>query len=279
MSNLKGKIWIYWLLGFVLMLATLYYQHMTGPTYEKRISFTINNNNYKAEVPRSHGGESDCEVALNIPDTTIAGAVYYKRYKVDEEYTELLMQRTESKLSVFLPHQPPAGKLEYSIVLKDKAGNKQQITGSETVVIRFKGDVPLWILRIHIFFMFLSMLLSNVTGMIALFRHASFVKYALITAISLLIGGFIMGPIVQYYAFGVWWAGFPVGWDLTDNKLLIAFLVWSIAWLFSLRKPRYLLGILACIVLIIMYAIPHSTMGSELDYKSGKIGTSKEFKL
>jgi len=33
------------------------------------------------------------------------------------------------------------------------------------------------------------------------------------TIISLLIGGFLMGPMVQWYAFGVWWSGVPFGYD------------------------------------------------------------------
>ena len=38
----------------------------------------------------------------------------------------------------------------------------------------------------------------------------------------LAVGGFILGPLVQNYAFGELWTGVPFGWDLTDNKTLIA---------------------------------------------------------
>ncbi len=37
----------------------------------------------------------------------------------------------------------------------------------------------------------------------------------------LLVGGMILGPVVQKYAFGVFWTGVPWGWDLTDNKTLV----------------------------------------------------------
>ncbi|MBK8662845.1 MAG: hypothetical protein IPN18_14000 [Ignavibacteriales bacterium] len=59
---------------------------------------------------------------------------------------------SDSTLTASLPKQPPAGKLEYSIVVKNKSGETTQITGHETVVIRFKGHVPLWIVLIHVLF-------------------------------------------------------------------------------------------------------------------------------
>ena len=43
------------------------------------------------------------------------------------------------------------------------------------------------------------------------------------------IGGMILGPIVQKYAFGEYWTGFPYGGDFTDNKMLIMWLAWAIA--------------------------------------------------
>jgi hypothetical protein len=73
---------------------------------------------------------------------------------------------------------------------------------------------------------------------------------------------------MQYYAFDTWWTGWPVGTDLTDNKTAVAFIVWIIAAiaLYKAKNPRrWVLG--AAIVLIVVYLIPHSVLGSELDYK------------
>jgi hypothetical protein len=39
----------------------------------------------------------------------------------------------------------------------------------------------------------------------------------------------ILGPVVQYYAFGEFWTGVPFGWDLTDNKTLVAVIFWALA--------------------------------------------------
>jgi hypothetical protein len=49
----------------------------------------------------------------------------------------------------------------------------------------------------------------------------------------------ILGPVVQKFAFGEYWTGFPFGTDLTDNKTLIAFIGWIIALVavFKSEKP------------------------------------------
>jgi hypothetical protein len=91
------------------------------------------------------------------------------------------------------------------------------------------------------------------------------------------LGGIILGPIVQKYAFGAYWTGWPIGKDLTDNKTAVAFLFWVIA-TYKLFKDRdkSVMAIIAMIILLAIYLIPHSMFGSELNYDSGKINTSKE---
>ena len=48
------------------------------------------------------------------------------------------------------------------------------------------------------------------------------------TIITLIIGAFILGPLVPWYAFGVWRSGIPFGYDWTDNKVLLELVFWSI---------------------------------------------------
>jgi cbb3-type cytochrome oxidase subunit 1 len=76
------------------------------------------------------------------------------------------------------------------------------------------------------------------------------------------IGGFILGPLVQKLSFGVFWTGFPLGLDLTDNKTLIAFIGWLAALIAGWRgKPArgWVLG--ASILMLVVYFIPHSLLG------------------
>ena len=54
--------------------------------------------------------------------------------------------------------------------------------------------------------------------------YTNFMKKYLtfLTMGSLFLGGMLLGPIVQNFAFGDYWTGIPFGWDLTDNKTLLA---------------------------------------------------------
>ncbi len=81
----------------------------------------------------------------------------------------------------------------------------------------------------------------------------------------------ILGPLVQKYAFGELWTGVPFGWDLTDNKTLIAFIFWILAVVMNRKKERPLYTALAAVVLLLVYSIPHSMFGSELDYATGQV--------
>jgi uncharacterized BrkB/YihY/UPF0761 family membrane protein len=81
----------------------------------------------------------------------------------------------------------------------------------------------------------------------------------------------ILGPVVQKYAFNEFWAGIPFAWDLTDNKTLIAFIFWLIAFLINRKQPSRGWTMVAATVTMIIFAIPHSMFGSELDPETGKI--------
>lgn len=272
MKGLFKNIGWYFLGSLILVILTLVYQKVTGPTYDKGTDVVLLGKEYDFDIPRSAENLEDTEIKIEIPNSSITGAIFYKRYPTNDDYTSVKLRRQGKFLVGKLPKQPEAGKLQYFIEFYD--GNKYHyVHRDDPVIIRYKGHVPLWILRTHIFFMFASMLLSNMSGLLALKRDSRFKIYGLATLICLFIGGMILGPIVQKFAFGLYWSGVPFGWDLTDNKLLLSFLVWLVAVLGNIKKTRYYLAIAATILLILMYAIPHSTMGSEYDYKNEKVVT------
>jgi hypothetical protein len=111
------------------------------------------------------------------------------------------------------------------------------------------------------------MLFSTRAGLAALDRKSNPRKLALWAAALLFIGGFILGPLVQHFGFGPYWTGFPLGFDLTDNKTFIAMIGWIIA-LIAGRKGKPARGwvLAAALLLLVVYSIPHSLLGSELDY-------------
>jgi len=260
-----------WIFAVIFTLSTAIYQRATGPTYPKKTEVELGGDIYKFKLLTTFGGEADAPISLEVP-ANIKGMVKYRRYRSDEEWKELVMKYNGESLKAFLPNQPPAGKLEYNVSLESEG--KYYSLNEDPVVIRFKGAVPSFILVPHVILMFLAMLFSTRTGIEALANGKRTHIYATITLITLGIGGMILGPIVQLYAFGDLWTGWPFGGDWTDNKTLVAFVFWVIAF-FVLRKNKNnrLWPIIAFIVLLAIYMIPHSMGGSELDYETGSVTT------
>lgn len=255
-----------WILAVLITLAAAVYQRMTGPTYAYRGKATVGDTAIKFKLPRSAEIIKDCEVSVKITDPNVKGRIKYERYKTEDPWTEIPMERKDDKLVAYLPKQPMAGKLAYSVLLvKDE--KEVSLTGADPIIIRFKGAVPMFVLLPHVIIMFLAMLFSTRAGLAALDRKSNPRKFALWAAALLFIGGFVLGPLVQHFGFGPYWTGFPIGFDLTDNKTLIAMIGWIIA-LVAGRKGKPARGwvLAAAILLLAVYSIPHSLLGSELDY-------------
>ena len=281
------KKFILWLLAFIITIAAAVYQRHTGPTYPKEVNVTLNDKVYDLKLVRSLALNEKSEVKLNITDATVKARLFFKRFKSDEEY-----QVTEFSYKVFpvksflmnkifkvyeekgfyaeVPQQPPAGKLQYYFEISDSKVTRSYLNETP-VVIRFKGGVPAFILVPHILLMFLAMLFSTLAGLMAAIKYPEYKKYALWTLILFISGGMVLGPIVQYNAFGDFWTGIPFGWDLTDNKTLIALIFWILAVYMNRKSDRPIYTALAAFVLLLIFSIPHSLFGSELNYSSGQV--------
>jgi len=255
-----------WLLALAITLASAFYQRLTGPTYPVKGKITVAGEEFSFDLPRSHEVTSDCKVAVKAGDHRLGGRLEYKRHKTADPWTEVSMTRQADWLVGHLPRQPMAGKLAYRVFLGN-GPERVSLTGERPVVIRFKGAVPAPVLIAHIISIFLAMMFSTRTGLAAADRKSNPRKLVLWTVALLFIGGFILGPIVQKYAFGDWWTGFPFGFDLTDNKTLIAMAGWIVA-LVAGRRGRPARGwiLVASVLMLVIFLIPHSLLGSELKY-------------
>jgi len=254
-----------WVLSFIITAGIAAYQRITGPTHAVVNKIDIAGEQLAYKLPRSSDADGDEVIKIIAKTTQISGKFKFKRYKSNDEWTTVDMARIGNELSVGIPHQPPAGKIIYQLTLTD--GSKSYELYKEPVVIRFRGHVPAWILIPHIILMFLSMLFSVRTGFEALKKGKQTYIYTIITVFMFLIGGFILGPLVQKFAFGAYWTGFPFGHDLTDNKVALSLIFWVIAF-FKLRKNRENTrwAVIASVVFLVIYLIPHSVLGSELKY-------------
>ena len=262
-----------WVLAVLLMLAAASYQRRTGPSYPVRGTVELAGRSVDYQLIRSHLTTSDAIVSLAAPEG-VSGHLFWRRYGMEEPFTAVPLRRGDGVLSAALPAQPPAGKLEYHLSLDTPLGTVR-LPGAEqgTVVIRFRGDVPAAVLVPHILLMFLAMLFGMRAGLAALLAPA---RLRPLTAWSLglmSIGGMILGPVVQKFAFGAFWTGFPFGGDLTDNKTLVMWLVWVAAYVLIAAFPRLDMRVRraavagAAVVMFAVYVIPHSMKGSQLDYE------------
>jgi hypothetical protein len=257
---------LFWFLAFLITAGSAYYQRRTGPTYPVRGKADLTNGEVRFKLLRSAEITSDCEIALEVPDAEVGGRLLYRRFRTDDPWTEIAMTRQKNRLVGYLPKQPVAGKLAYRVVLTDR-GKDIPIAGDGEIVIRFKGHAPLPLLLSHILVIFSAMLFSTRAGFAALDRKSDPRRLAVWTAVLFFVGGFILGPLMQKFAFGAWWTGFPLGKDLTDSKTLFAMLAWVVA-LIAGRGGRKNRGwvLAASIVTLIVFLIPHSVLGSELKY-------------
>jgi len=254
---------VYWLLAVVITLVLSVYQRMTGPTHPKKVTVELNGEQYKMKLPRSCV-QQDEKISIPAP-REVTAQLHYRRYPTSDAYTTVDFSYTDGELQAVLPVQPVAGKLQYYITVDGK-----DYPAEEPVVIRFRNDVPASILVPHILLMFASMLLAVYTFLLVL-THKPYCRWLWITTVTLFVGGFILGPMVQHAAFGPWWAGFPYGTDLTDNKTLLSFLCFLLALATLKWKYNKWVVSIAVLFMIAIFSIPHSAYGSEYDYTTQQL--------
>ena len=255
---------IMWTVAILLTLATVVYQRMTGPTHPVRGSVTLESEEIRYRLIRSFPMPMDAPIRVKVENENITGSFIYKRTPSHDDWTTEEMVRKDEYLIAYIPQQPPAGKVMYQITLQ---GEEEKVKLTENpIIIRFRGSVPAWAFIPHVIIIFIAMLLSTRAGLAALFKEKTF-TLTLWTLITLIVGGLIFGPIMQKYAFGEWWTGWPLGTDLTDNKTAVAFLFWAYA-MVKVYKNRYHRGwvVAAAVVTLIVFLIPHSLLGSEIDW-------------
>jgi len=260
-----------WLVAVVVTLASARWQRLSGPTYPVSGEVMLGGKPIAVELTRSHGGAGDQPVRILAPDVEVGGEIAWRRYPSADPWVDQRMTRDGDWLAGALPHQPPAGKLEYQVRLT--RGDESATFPQRPAITRFKAAVPAAVLIPHILAMFIGMLLSTRTGLEALWADGKPAPMARLTLLLIGVGGFFLGPAVQKYAFDAWWTGVPFGWDLTDNKTLLAGLAWAWA-VWRLRGGRRARGavVAAALVTLAVFVIPHSVWGSEIDWEAMDAG-------
>jgi hypothetical protein len=257
---------VQWTIAVVLTLASALWQRMSGPTYPIKGTAKLAGQEIALRLERSYSITARQPVTVTVADAGVTGTVEWRRFPTSDPWSMLPMTRQGDRLEAAIPPAPEplmpmAGKLEFRVRLAK--GGEQVSFPDKPAVTRFKGDVPAWILIPHVVAMFFGMLFATRAAMAALFagdtRVSAFLAFGL-----LVFGGLVLGPVVQKLAFGEYWTGVPFGYDLTDNKTLIAAVAWVPA-VMQLRGGRQARAavVLAAVVTMVVFAIPHSVWGSQ----------------
>ncbi len=268
------RLILLWLATFILSVSLMIYQRMSGPTYPVRFNVEVGGEVIKGKLPRSGDIHEDMEIALTVPSEQVKADLVWQRFPIKDGWTRVPFVREDGQLKAYLPKQGMAGKIEYRVELSNGSA-MVAVPADEAAVARFKGTVPTLVLLVHVLCMILGMFFSNAAGFDALSGSRQLKMLSRYAFGFLLVGGMILGPIVQKYAFDAYWTGWPLGTDWTDNKLAVGALAWLITMLATRNstpenKAGRWVAIIATVVTIVVYSIPHSIHGSTLDYESGK---------
>jgi hypothetical protein len=249
-----------WLAAFLLTLVLARWQRVSGPTYPLSGHAAVAGDaSYHWELERSHAGPGDHLVKLARPGPGATGVVEWRPHGSTQAWVAEPMRAAGDTLEAPLPHQPPGHKVDYRVTLSPAGGAPIVLPPAGFATLRFRDDVPPWVLIPHILVMMGALLLAMRTGLEAFRRQPDFRLLTLRTLAALVLGGFVLGCMVSGYAFSQPWGGFPVSNDLTDNKTLIAFLGWVVAAVPVFRGGRarpFVLG--AAVLTFVVYVIPHS---------------------
>lgn len=275
---------ILWIASIVFTLLTFTWQDKTGPTQPLEGEVRTAAGPVHFIFVRSETTTTPLPIVLLDPvPAGLTGKVEYRRYRSNDGWSVVPMERGKFEFSrrgkssslsgvgVALPPLPErAGKYEMFVKIDDGSGKPFSVTGARPVYARFKGAVPTGVLIPHILAIFGSMAFAVRTVLEALI-NGNYRWLIAATIVSFLLGAFVLGPLVQWYAFGVWWAGIPFGYDWTDNKVLVSLFAWIAAAFANRGNRRNRASVYAAgVVTLLVYFIPHSVFGSEYDYTTGK---------
>ncbi len=261
-----------WLAAAAVTLAAAAWQRRSGPSYPHREALDAGAGRIAVSLPRSHvttpGGGARIAVPAPGSGPETGGSLFWRRYEDGGAYSVSPLERDGGELVAVLPPAPPAGRVEYYLELRTVAGPlRVPARPGQTVVLRYHGPVPVPILAAHVVVMFLAILVGVRTGLGALAGTAAPAGLTYATLGLLTLGGMLLGPVTQWYAFGAWWTGVPFGWDLTDNKTLLMWLGWAVAAVAVLRRRAGArrIVVLAAALMLAVYVVPHSVSGSHLE--------------
>jgi hypothetical protein len=240
-----------WAAAVLVTLAATAWQRLSDPTRPVSGEAAVEGRSVPWRLLTSGISGEPLRVEIAVPEAVLTGTLRWRRFPTGEPFDGISMLREDDRLVALLPTQPPAVKVEYYLVLAARSG---------------------LLLVPHVVILFLTMVLALRAGLGAAFVLPDTLRLSWATLGGLTLGGMILGPIVQKLAFDAFWTGWPLGDDLTEDKMLVAWLFWVVA-VVALRGARSAADrfartttLAATVVTLAVFVVPHSLGGSPFDY-------------
>jgi hypothetical protein len=204
-------------------------------------------------------------------------------YKVDgEDDAEHVAMRYAGKerWEVRLPSLEKGMRIHYGLSVRLEDGSTVMLPAKEDAfpLVKYKGEASPLVLVLHVVFMFgaFYFMVQSLWSAIDIMSTGQGKREAVSSArwvfFCTLIGGWPLGFLLNYQAFGVIWEGYPFGYDITDNKTQVIFLFWLVSLLLvrgsflgrsedeDMLGPRgFAIAVLVSyIVSLFLFLVPHS---------------------
>jgi hypothetical protein len=231
-----------------------------------------------------HVGPGQPEIILNVvPPVEIDARILYREPGVEAFDTTAVSEISEGKWSARLPARERGSRIEYGILIMreethDRGGSSVASSESGYYTIKYKGEVSVTVLVLHILCMFAAFffIIEALQGAIAMLWRGEDREFTVAQArwalLFTFLGGWPLGFILNWQRFGVMWEGWPFGYDVTDNKTQLVTILWlviaGLSWKsFTCRRtgrdrlaPRKFAFavIAAALISLATYLVPHS---------------------
>jgi len=212
---------------------------------------------------------ASAEVLYRIPGET---AGYVERVPMDPE--------EDDQWIGFLPDIKKGGDIEYAFEVRSGSGTIVRLPEEQGdfIHLKYKGEVSNLVLILHVIFMFGAFFFMVMAALCANdLRKGVGTKKLTVKMVRWLIlftfiGGWPLGFILNRQRFGPVWEGFPFGYDVTDNKTQIMFVLWLMIVLLgwgsftgrSMETDRFgdkeysTAVLIASVLSLAIFLIPHS---------------------
>ena len=268
-------------IGFVLTIALLGASRRLSTRHPEDLA--VEGRGFRAEhrSVTEQVGPGRPDLSIYVEGERALEPVVRYRLKSEEDYHNVQMTiEGGGTWRAVLPEYEKGTKIYYAIELREEDERIARIPAESgsSLFIKYKGKVSPVVLTLHIIFMFAAFyfMVQGFWSALGILSGRDWkseaVGYGRWVLLSSFVGGWPLGFILNYQAFGVIWEGFPFGYDITDNKTQIMFVFWLVSLLLvrgsllGLGEERDVLGargfavalIVSFLVSLALFIVPHS---------------------